>query len=802
MLLSRNSSISSAHEEDSAPLANSIDQSYDRLTNGTDGASHGHNTDGGRIGESVELFCNRCGNFAQIMNTKNYTGDELIRRENNFKCDKCCHLSVVNGGSESVGSVEDDEEEPDIGIDDDMDDAELDPERDNEMDLHNAKALRLPKVEEKETTILKDNNTKPILKFSVSAILGDTREGVRVRNEFIQPQHIWPYLQQNFIHHTHFPHPAFLTHHLHTHPLSHAHPPLPHHPHLPPHQLNPIGAANGNSCQPQTAASSSSPGSTISDSDNHSTGTGASSSGSGSNSNNITNTIDGRPYEGVGSGHNDGGSNAIEDNNNRRLNLPTAQEKQQQQQASPHLQPHSVQHQLQSHMAPHHSPLSGQAAGHQVIAKPLPSRPTPFLPHSLQHPHLHSLLAHCRNPYMSVGAQVFPLPPGQGFPWAHSTRGKPRRGMMRRAVFSDSQRKGLEKRFQQQKYISKPDRKKLAERLGLKDSQVKIWFQNRRMKWRNSKERELLASGGSRDQTLPNKNNPNPDLSDAKCDRPVSPLSPTPPSPPSHSLSPHPKEERANADTPTNNGAITPNSVQSPASTPSASATLQSPPLMQHMPNSVAVAAATAAVAFSSASSMQMSSPPPLLTVATKLNANLNDQSSNASSSTASSPPHTGGGIVIGGGCVGGGSGANIGMPPLSSAEFQAKINAEMQKHLAAADLKFKLESTINEAKQRRMNMLNLAGAVGGGGGEQHSLQLHSTHSGGIFISEALQVNHNHHQHAGNGVHLPASPAPTSAHSHVNPHTIPAFQNSEFMKMYYDDYDDSNSDSDEEISVT
>lgn len=38
----------------------------------------------------------------------------------------------------------------------------------------------------------------------------------------------------------------------------------------------------------------------------------------------------------------------------------------------------------------------------------------------------------------------------------------------------DSQRKGLEKRFQQQKYISKPDRKKLAERLGLKDSQVRF----------------------------------------------------------------------------------------------------------------------------------------------------------------------------------------------------------------------------------------------------------------------------------------------------------------------------------------
>ncbi|XP_044763572.1 homeobox protein DBX1 [Coccinella septempunctata] len=152
-----------------------------------------------------------------------------------------------------------------------------------------------------------------------------------------------------------------------------------------------------------------------------------------------------------------------------------------------------------------------------TIAKPVASRP---------HFNPHLLLTHCRpQPYLTVstpvsGAQtaVFPLP--GTFPWAHSGRGKPRRGMMRRAVFSDLQRKGLERRFQIQKYISKPDRKKLAEKLGLKDSQVKIWFQNRRMKWRNSKERELLAAGGSREQTLPNKNNPNPDLSDADGDKP------------------------------------------------------------------------------------------------------------------------------------------------------------------------------------------------------------------------------------------------------------------------------------------
>ncbi|XP_059402036.1 homeobox protein DBX1-B-like [Carassius carassius] len=117
-----------------------------------------------------------------------------------------------------------------------------------------------------------------------------------------------------------------------------------------------------------------------------------------------------------------------------------------------------------------------------------------------------------RASYFSASSSAVPIP--GTFVWPLTARGKPRRGMLRRAVFSDVQRKALEKMFQKQKYISKPDRKKLATKLGLKDSQVKIWFQNRRMKWRNSKERELLSSGGCREQTLPTKMNPNPDLSD------------------------------------------------------------------------------------------------------------------------------------------------------------------------------------------------------------------------------------------------------------------------------------------------
>lgn len=50
---------------------------------------------------------------------------------------------------------------------------------------------------------------------------------------------------------------------------------------------------------------------------------------------------------------------------------------------------------------------------------------------------------------------------------------KSRRGILRRAVFSEDQRKALEKMFQKQKYISKTDRKKLALNLGLKESQVR-----------------------------------------------------------------------------------------------------------------------------------------------------------------------------------------------------------------------------------------------------------------------------------------------------------------------------------------
>lgn len=116
------------------------------------------------------------------------------------------------------------------------------------------------------------------------------------------------------------------------------------------HLTQPILLNNSvnNNCQ-QLQVNSSSPGSTTSDSDNH--------------LNNIHSNI----------ANNQGSNNNYNEGN---MNMKS----------------------LQGH---EHMDTLQQKLGKQIIAKPLPSRPTPFIAHNINHPHLHSLLAHCRNPYIS-----------------------------------------------------------------------------------------------------------------------------------------------------------------------------------------------------------------------------------------------------------------------------------------------------------------------------------------------------------------------------------------------------------------
>ena len=51
-----------------------------------------------------------------------------------------------------------------------------------------------------------------------------------------------------------------------------------------------------------------------------------------------------------------------------------------------------------------------------------------------------------------------------------------------RTVFTEMQLEGLESKFAEKKYLSVPDRMELASSLDLSETQVKTWFQNRRMK--------------------------------------------------------------------------------------------------------------------------------------------------------------------------------------------------------------------------------------------------------------------------------------------------------------------------------
>ncbi|KAG4075894.1 hypothetical protein HA402_003720 [Bradysia odoriphaga] len=68
-----------------------------------------------------------------------------------------------------------------------------------------------------------------------------------------------------------------------------------------------------------------------------------------------------------------------------------------------------------------------------------------------------------------------------------------------RTAFSDHQLHSLEKSFTRQKYLSVQDRMELANKLGISDTQVKTWFQNRRTKWKRqtSVGFELLVEAGN-----------------------------------------------------------------------------------------------------------------------------------------------------------------------------------------------------------------------------------------------------------------------------------------------------------------